>query len=108
MRLFLFTIVTNILKGLNIQLVRYWFEFKNKRNVISKGVQIGCGVTAFNYTDAILLIREEIFMNNTMPAITNCIENVDIRTLDQGHVIPNMSSPSQRGIWFPLGYHDNN
>jgi hypothetical protein len=31
-------------------------------------------------------------------------ENLDIRTLDQGHVIPNMKDPTLRGVWFPLGY----
>jgi len=36
--------------------------------------------------------------------VASSIEDVDIRTLDQGHVIPNMLPPSWRGIWFPLGY----
>jgi hypothetical protein len=28
-------------------------------------------------------------------------EDVDIQTLDQGHVLPNMGVPSERGVWFP-------
>ena len=91
-----------------IQLIRYWFEFENTDNVRSYGIQIGCGVTAFNYSDALNILTTKMFKDGLMPEITNCIENVDIRTLDKGHVIPNiMWSPSERGIWFPLGYHDN-
>ena len=40
-----------------------------------------------------------------MPIIKRMIENVDIRELDQGHVVPNMKPPNWRGVWFPLGYN---
>ena len=29
------------------------------------------------------------------------IENIDIRLLDEGHVIPNMGIVTQKGVWFP-------
>jgi hypothetical protein len=89
------------------KLIRYWFEFKKTENTFSVGVQLGCGVTAFNYSDALQILANKIFKNTTLPEIINCVENIDIRTLDQGHIIPNMWSPSERGIWYPLGYHDN-
>ena len=50
------------------------------------------------------LIREKIFDNKRMPEIRKKIEGVDISTLDQGHVIPNMRSPIARGVWFPIGF----
>lgn len=64
----------------------------------------GCGVTAFDYSDAISLLNKTVFLNLKMPSIKKVVENVDIRNLDEGHVIPNMSSPDIRGIWFPLGF----
>jgi hypothetical protein len=64
-------------------------------------------VTAFSYSDALQILNTKMFKDIIIPEITNCTENVDIRTLDQGHVIPNMCSPSERGIWYPLFYHDN-
>ena len=30
------------------------------------------------------------------------VANVDVRSLDQGHVIPNMGPCSNRGIWYPF------
>lgn len=29
------------------------------------------------------------------------VEDVDIRTLDQHHVVPNMGPPNFKGVWFP-------
>jgi hypothetical protein len=31
-------------------------------------------------------------------------QDVDVQSLDQGHVIPNMHPPNWRGIWYPKGY----
>jgi len=36
--------------------------------------------------------------------IASSVEDVDVRTLDQGHVIPNMLPPDRRGVWYPMGY----
>lgn len=88
-------------------LTRYWFEFQRTKNVIAHGVQIGCGVTAFDYPDALQLLQVKMLKDDGIPEILNCLENVDIRTLDQGHVIPNVWPPTERRIWYPLFYHDN-
>ena len=88
------------------RLIRFWFEFEKTKRPISDSVQIGCGVTAFNYLDALHIIVSKIFKDTTLPEITKCIANIDIRALDQRHVIPNMGTPSERGVWYPLGYHD--
>ena len=83
-------------------LKRYWFNFDElpKYSLL----RFGCGVTAYNCDDAISLISQSIFKDEAMPPIKSVIENVDISTLDQGHVIPNMEAPVWRGVWFPKGH----
>jgi len=81
---------------------RYWFEFEGSE--IPYAVKMGCGVTAFSQTDALDLVRKRIFRNITMPKIKKIVENVDVSGLDANHILPNMSPPNIRGIWFPLGY----
>ena len=88
-------------------MIRYWFEFKESDEIFSLGIELGCGVTALNYQDAIKVLEESVFKNKKLPTIKNCIENVDIRNLDQEHVIPNMWTPNFRGIWYPISFHEN-
>jgi hypothetical protein len=33
---------------------------------------------------------------------TEVIEDIDVRILDQGHVIPNMGVVTFKGIWYPI------
>jgi hypothetical protein len=85
-----------------IKLKRYWFSFKDVRapNVLN----LGCGVTAYNYDDAIGILSRKVFLKNVLPEINDFIENIDVSKLDVKHVLPNMHSPTERGVWFPLGY----
>lgn len=84
---------------------RFWFEFEILSSFgYPPGIGIGCGITAFDYTDAINIMDQKIFTGMKRPPFKKVIENVDIRTLDQGHVIPNMNPPVDRDIWFPIGY----
>ncbi len=88
-----------------MELTRYWFEFDltlDEPHPI--GVLIGCGVTAHNYEDAIMLLRQRVFTHDPLPTITRVVADVDISTLDADHVLPNMGIPSERGIWYPIGY----
>lgn len=86
-------------------LKRYWIKLKRQEGVqFPPGTVIGCGVSARDYQDAILLLDKKIFKGNRVLEIEEYIENVDISILDKGHVIPNMGDPTVRGIWFPLGY----
>ena len=88
-----------------MKLRRYWIEFDpTDRDRLPIGVAIGCGVTAFAFEDAIGLIKERVFGHEDLPKIDQIIEDVDVSTLDQGHVIPNMLPPVYRGIWYPGGY----
>jgi len=94
---------------MRIQLKRYWFEFEFELEwddpKIPPGTLMGCGVTAYNYEDTVDMLCRIVFDNKVLPKIKKIIEDVDITTLDKGHVIPNMLPPNWRGIWFPIGYN---
>ncbi|HKP70390.1 MAG TPA: hypothetical protein VJV05_13975 [Pyrinomonadaceae bacterium] len=72
-------------------MTRYWF-------VMETG--LGIGITAYSIDDAKALIEthKELLLTGKVLSI---VENVDVRTLDQGHVIPNMGPPNVRGVWSP-------
>lgn len=90
---------------LKTTVTQYWFEFETTQiRDLSPGLSIGCGITAYDYDDAISILRQRVFKGQAIPALKDRKENVDIRTLDQGHVIPNMKDPTLRGVWFPLGF----
>jgi hypothetical protein len=85
------------------QLRRYWFTFDiDIRKPHPSGVLLGCGVTASDREDAEKILRERVFIAEPVPRIKSVIEDIDISTLDPGHVLPNMSDPTPRGVWFPL------
>jgi hypothetical protein len=81
-------------------LKRYWFTFA--RQAQPSPLNIGCGVTAPSREDAVTIMKETVFVGRALPHILDVVENVDISTLDQGHVIPNMGPPNIRGVWFPI------
>jgi len=84
---------------------RFWFEFDiDVAWNYPPGIGYGCGVTAIDLDDAIEIMNRKVFSEIKMPTIKRIVEDVDIRTLDQGHVTPNMKPPIYRGIWFPIGY----
>ena len=82
-------------------LKRYWFRFESLPYDV---LNLGCGVTALDLEDAKSLLGQSVFKDRNWPQIVEVIENVDISTLDQGHVVPNMEPPVWRGVWFPKGY----
>ncbi len=73
-------------------LTRYWF-----RSEEGKGV----GVTAYSRHEAESLVRSEGWVMGMRPSFTDVIEDIDVRDLDEQHVIPNMGICSERGIWYP-------
>ncbi|MEM9683668.1 MAG: hypothetical protein AAF942_10425 [Pseudomonadota bacterium] len=90
-----------------ISLHPYWIEFDLSIDDDPPfGFLLGCGVTAFTQDDALAIVRDLAFGGTNLPRITKLIEDVDVRTLDEGHVRPNMGTVSIRGIWFPLGYEN--
>ncbi len=81
---------------------RYWFTFElpqARARLVAYG--LGCGVTAYDYDDAIRLMKELVFISNEMPPIRAVVEDVDISTLDSKHVRINMGVPVYRGVWSP-------
>jgi hypothetical protein len=82
-----------------MSLRRYWFTFETLP--YPSPLNLGCGITATSYDDAIGLMRQAMFGGGEGPAIRSCIEDVDVSTLDPKHVRPNMGLVVVRGIWFP-------
>ncbi len=82
-------------------LKRFWFTFSSLPRL--SALNLGCGITAYSYEDAVRLLRERVFGGDE-PSIATVEENVDVSKLDQKHVVPNMGVVVTRGIWFPLGY----
>ena len=61
-------------------------------------------MTAPSKEQALKLVMEQVFRSQALPSIKTCIEDVAMSELDANHVLPNIGDPSQKGIWFPLGY----
>jgi hypothetical protein len=75
---------------------RFWFPIPG---------HLGIGVTAQTEAEARALAesaRAECWPN--APALGEVIVDVDIRTLDQKHVVPGMEAPNWAGVWFPRGF----
>lgn len=81
---------------------RYWFKFQPTST--PSVVNVGCGVTAHDYDDALSLLRTTVFVAKIMPAVLEVVEDVIVSELDQKHVIPNMGVVAIRGVWFPKGF----
>ena len=86
-------------------MIRYWFKFRlSIEDNPPLGTLLGCGVTAATKDKALAMLKRSVFKNRELPEIDECIENVDVSTLEENHVRPNMGNPTITGIWFPLGY----
>lgn len=86
-----------------LRLHRYWFRFEGEPLSLPPGIVLGCGVTAFTREDALHLLATHVF-RGPIPPILSVTEDIDVSTLDAGHVLPNMHEPASRGVWYPLGY----
>ena len=73
---------------------RYWFDTKGKGH-------LGFGVTAYSVEDAKVLVDEAAKRLGLSAQVNEVVEDVDVRDLDQNHVVPNMGPPNFRGVWFP-------
>ena len=72
---------------------RFWIEFEPPLGVHKHPAMTsaGCGVTALSVEDALFLLKHHIFPNG-LPEIGKLVEDVDISTIDQRHVVPNMGN----------------
>jgi hypothetical protein len=71
---------------------RYWFKTNGHH---------GFGVTAYSVEDAKRFVEEAAKSLEISAEIMEIVEDVDIRNLDENHVVPNMGPPNFRGVWFP-------
>ena len=72
---------------------RYWFQTREN---------LGFGVTAYSEDDARHLIEHAVGTRPLDGEVVRIIVDVDVRDLDQRHVVPNMGPPNLRGVWFPM------
>ncbi len=70
---------------------RFWFPATN---------HFGVGVTALSEAEARDQARE-VAVRFGWQLSGQVVADVDVRDLDQRHVIPNMGPPNVRGIWYP-------
>jgi hypothetical protein len=85
-----------------IKLRRYWLEFNVAPHPAMK---IGVGVTAWNLDDARTLVTSAAVSKVAHVEPSRVVEDVDLRELDQSHVLPNaVVATSVRGIWYPQGF----
>jgi hypothetical protein len=68
------------------------------------GVRLGCGVSAYDYDDALQIVEVNVFTGQPLPTIAREVSDVDISELDDKHVRSNMGDVLRRGVRFPLGY----
>ena len=71
---------------------RYWFSVPDT---------LGFGVTAYSMQEAESLAREAASRQGVRFEPSEVIEDVDVQSLDENHVVPNMGPPNFHGVWFP-------
>lgn len=90
------------MSGVRDYLHRFWIRWDEEASRDARiGGGLGCGVTAVDVEDAKRLVELVALQGDPLPSIAEMVEDVDARTLDAGHVLPNMGDPSVRGVWFP-------
>lgn len=82
----------------------YWFKLNLKNDQPHPhGVLLGCGITAYDYSDALNILKTVVFDGFDLPEF-EVIEDMNLATLEPNHVRPNIGNPVLRGIWYPQGY----
>lgn len=90
-------------------LTRYWFEFELSGEDLRRFGYFpayGVGITAYDYQDALSLLRKWVLRTDELPKIERVIENVDVSgLLDQNFahtkLLPHLGCPAWRGVWHP-------
>ncbi len=86
-----------------MKLIRYWFV-TSPENRFGPG---NFGVTAYSKEEGIEMIIKAMTSLGLQQLLTNLnedtevIANIDIRILDEGHIIPNMGVVTYEGVWYP-------
>ena len=79
-------------------LKRYWLTFERLGR--PHPVNLGCGVTARDYDDALSLVQAA-FPELIFGAPLAVVEDVDVSALDEKHIAPNLGNVLVRGISWP-------
>lgn len=87
--------------GVRTHLHRFWFRFDPSAQRPPAATALGCGVTGVDREDAERLLSSILFDHAELPRVLEVVQDVDVRELDPGHVLPNIGDPSIRGVWFP-------
>ena len=91
--------------GDQMKLHRDWFRFHDIASIPAiLRSPLGYGVTAWTEDDALSLLRDALFQGGKPSGVAAITIDVDVSTLDSGHILPNMEPPIWRGIWFPRGF----
>jgi hypothetical protein len=72
----------------NPLLRRYWFR---------RPGGFGFGVTAYSVEDAECLLLKAGLARDWVEVV----EDIDVSSLDEGHVLPNVGGVTFRGVWYP-------
>lgn len=64
----------------------------------------GVGVTAADPEDALAIIHAELGRYGEIPEPAEVIHDVDVSTLDEDHILPNIGPVVWRGVWWPPGF----
>ena len=74
------------------RLRRFWFPLER---------QFGIGVTAATEEEALALATETKERYGFVGQFGPVVVDVDVSTLDEKHVLPNIGPPVVRGVWYP-------
>lgn len=78
---------------------RYWITFAPEGE--PSPLNLGCGITAHDQSQAEIFLENEVFPLFGRRSIAQIVEGIDVSTLEENHVRPNMGSPAVIGVWFP-------
>lgn len=78
------------MKSSNRLLRRFWFQ---------QEAESGYGVTAYSRDDAATLLMQAGYEIDLMTV--QVTEDVDVSSLDQNHILPNIGPSNFRGVWYP-------
>jgi hypothetical protein len=87
---------------------RYWFEFEAREGSpgkvdVTSWPRTNVGVTAYDYDDAIALLKRQVFASSELPQISRVLVDFDMAELlmRDKHVGPSRCCPVWRGVWYP-------
>lgn len=94
-----------VLSNTRDMLTRYWFEFASQK-LPEQGLSLvcwppaACGVTAYDYLDAVKLIFYLVSRDGGIPTIRQVSTDVDVSQLPE-FVRKYTGCPAWRGVWYP-------